>query len=197
TVLSKAASALVVAPLIAIAAALATMVGFLVVASIVVLFHGGNPIALLWGPGNPLSIVASYAANIPVFALWALPTVGWLLMCSAWARSKPFLWAVMLPVFAGIFVSWFDLLPSLEMESGWFWSHVVARLLLGTFPAMDLLYRDGFGQGDSSEAVLADLSASSTLDSLAMPELWIGAIAGAAMIIVAIRLRRWRGEADA
>src|SRR5690606_1027796 len=92
TVLSKAASALVVAPLIAIAASLATMVGFMIVASIVVLFHGGNPITLLWGPGNPLAIVASYAANLPVYALWALPTVGWLLMCSAWARSQPFLW---------------------------------------------------------------------------------------------------------
>jgi len=198
TVLSKAASALVVAPLIAIAASLATMVGFMIVASIVVLFHGGNPITLLWGPGNPLAIVASYAANLPVYALWALPTVGWLLMCSAWARSKPFLWAVMLPVFAGIFVSWFDLLPSLDMESGWFWSHVVGRVLLGTFPGMDLPYRDSFlVGGDSPDAVLADLSASSALQSLAMPELWIGAIAGAVMIAIAIRLRRWRGEADA
>ena len=195
TVLSKAASALVVAPVIAIAASLASMVGFLVVLSVVVLLHGGNPYVLLWGPGNPLNIVGSYAMSIPVYALWALPTVGWLLLCSAWARSKPFLWAVMLPVFAGIFLSWFDLMPALDLDSGWFWGHVVARLLLGTFPAMDLIYREGFGQGDSPEAVLADLSAAGTLDSLALPELWIGAVAGALMIMGAIRLRRWRDEA--
>ena len=195
TVLSKAASALVVAPVIAIAASLASMVGFLVVLSVVVLLHGGNPYVLLWGPGNPLNIVGSYAMSIPVYALWALPTVGWLLLCSAWARSKPFLWAVMLPVFAGIFLSWFDLMPALDLDSGWFWGHVVARLLLGTFPAMDLIYREGFGQGDSPQAVLADLSAAGTLDSLALPELWIGAVAGALMIMGAIRLRRWRDEA--
>ena len=195
TVLSKAASALFVAPLIAIAASLATMVGFLVVLSVVVLIHGGNPYVLLWGPGNPLNIVASYAVSIPVYALWALPTVGWLLLCSAWSRSKPFLWAVMLPVFAGIFLSWFDLMPFLDLDSGWFWGHVVARILLGTFPAMDLVYRDGFGQGgDSPGDVLADLSARGSLDSLAMPELWIGALAGAALIFGAIRLRRWRDE---
>lgn len=194
TVLSKAASALVVAPVLAIAAALATMVGFLVVLSVVVLIHGGNPYALLWGPGNPLDIVASYAVTIPVYALWALPTVGWLLLCSAWSRSKPFLWAVMLPVFAGIFVSWFDLMPQLDADSGWFWAHIVARMLLGTFPAMDLVYREGFGSNDSPGSVLHDLSAGGTLQSLAMPELWIGAIAGALMILGAIRLRRWRDE---
>ena len=194
TVLSKAASALFVAPLIAIGASLATMIGFLVVLSVVVLIHGGNPYVLLWGPGNPLDIVASYAASIPVYALWALPTVGWLLLCSAWARSKPFLWAVMLPVFAGIFLSWFDLMPALDLDSGWFWAHVVARLLLGTFPAMDLVYREGFGNNDDPSGVLADLSAQGTLSSLALPELWVGAIAGAVMILGAIRLRRWRDE---
>ena len=194
TVLSKVASALLVAPIIAIAASLASMVGFLVVLSVLVLVHDGNPYVLLWGPGNPLDIVASYAATIPVYALWALPTVGWLLLCSAWSRSKPFLWAVMLPVFAGIFLSWFDLMPALDLDSSWFWAHVVARLLLGTFPAMDLVYREGFGESDDPAAVLADLSAAGTLDSLVMPELWIGAVAGALMILGAIRLRRWRDE---
>ena len=100
----------------------------------------------------------------------------------------------MLPVFTGIFVSWFDLMPALDVDSGWFWGHIVARLLLGTFPAMDLVYREGFGNNDSPESLLADLSATGTLQSLAMPELWIGAIAGAAMIFAAIRLRRWRDE---
>ena len=56
-------------------------------------------------------------AWIPVYALWALPTVGWLMLCSAWARSKPFLWAVMIPMFAGIFVSWFDLMRGFNLES--------------------------------------------------------------------------------
>ncbi|MDW8479598.1 MAG: hypothetical protein RML12_06830 [Xanthomonadales bacterium] len=32
--------------------------------------------------------------------LLALPTVGWLMLCSAAARARPFLWAVLLPVAA-------------------------------------------------------------------------------------------------
>src|SRR3546814_18250586 len=63
TVLSKAASALLVAPLIATLAALATMLGFLVVASVMVMIHGGNPVALLWGPGSPMLLVGEVLAS--------------------------------------------------------------------------------------------------------------------------------------
>src|SRR3546814_552448 len=122
TVLSKVASAVVVAPVLAVIASLVTMIGFMVMLSIVVLFHGGNPRTLLWGPASPLTIAAGAIAWIPVYALWALPTVGWLLLCSAWSHSKPFLWAIMVPLFTGIFVSWFDLLEMLHLDSSWFWS---------------------------------------------------------------------------
>src|SRR5690606_39463443 len=101
TVLSKVASAVLVAPLLATIASILTMFGFLVLVSLVVLFYGGNPVTLLWGPASPLLLSLQYLAAIPVYALWALPTVGWLLLCSSWARSKPFLWAVVLPLLAG------------------------------------------------------------------------------------------------
>ena len=111
------------------------MLGFLLVISVVALLHGGNPMTLIWGPGSPLTMAGSLlVAAIPVYALWALPTVGWLLLCSAWSRSKPFLWAIMIPVFAGIFVSWFDLMQAFNLESVWFWQNVVARILFSVVP---------------------------------------------------------------
>ncbi|MDQ3618087.1 MAG: hypothetical protein M3374_05145 [Pseudomonadota bacterium] len=197
TVLSKVASASLVAPLLAIAAGLLTMLGFIALVSVVVMLHGGNPMTLVWGPGSPLSVIASLVAALPVYALWSLPTVGWLLMCSAWARSKPFLWAIMIPLFAGILVAWFDLMELFNLDTSWFWSNVVGRLLLGTVPGMDLVYRGGIGQAsgnNSVQGILDELSAGNALASLAMPELWIGVIFGAAMIFAAIRLRRWRDE---
>ena len=199
TVLSKVASVAVVAPALAVFASLVTMLGFMVMLSIVVLFHGGNPWTLLWDPASPLRIAAGSIAWIPVYALWSLPTVGWLLLCSAWARSKPFLWAIMVPLFAGIFVSWFDLMELFKLDSSWFWSNVVGRLLLGTVPGMDLVYRDGFSGNAGNhnlEGILSSLSPSSQLASLATPAIWIGAVFGAAMIYVAIQLRRRRELAD-
>ena len=192
TVLSKVASATLVAPAIATIAALATMIGFLLVASAMERRHGGNPVSLLWGPGSPLLLVGEVLACIPVYALWALPTVGWLLLCSAWARSKPFLWAIMVPVFTGILVTWFDLMQAFDLSPGWFWANIVRRLLLGTIPG-------GWLAGDSIEIhspleLTQALHPANTYAVLATPSLWIGAIAGAAMIYGAIRLRRWRDD---
>lgn len=195
TVVSKGISALLVAPILALGASLITMIGFMLVVSVVVLLHGGNPITLLWGPGNPLSVVAAFLVGIPVYALWALPTVGWLLLCSAWSRSKPFLWAIMIPVFSGIFVSWFDLTKLFHLDSSWYWAHVVGRMLLGTFPGVDLAYNESLGKDVSDfDGALHHISATTAMHSLATPDIWIGAIAGLVMIYGAIRLRRWRDE---
>ncbi|KIQ95936.1 ABC-2 transporter permease [Lysobacter sp. A03] len=195
TVLSKVVSATLIAPTLAVAMALATMVGFMLLLSAMVMAHGGNPIELLWGPANPMALAASLLAAIPVFALWSLPTVGWLMLCSAWARTKPFLWALMVPLFAGIIVSWFQLMKMFDLDASWFWSNVVGRMLLGTVPASELPYRQSAAQGsDGVKDLLAHMSASNVLSSLAMPSLWIGVAAGALMIFLAIRLRRWRDE---
>lgn len=91
TVLSKLVTALVVAPLITLGVAIA--VGLLMVLALCGLaaMHGTNLFgALLMTPQfylTPLRLVAL----LPVYILWALPTVGWLLMVSSIARSKVFL----------------------------------------------------------------------------------------------------------
>ena len=193
TVLSKLASATLVAPLLAVLAAVATMLGSLVLMSILVLVFGGNPFTLLWGPANPLRIAFSLLAWVPVYAIWALPTVGWLLLCSAWARSKPFLWATAVPVIAGLLVTWFDIMELFQLDASWFWRNVVGRLLLGTVPATDLLYRSGGFGGDIDRAEQL-LSLQWMYGLFLQPVTWISAVAGALMIYAAIRLRRWRDE---
>ena len=197
TVLSKALSATVIAPVLAIGAALVTMLGFLVVLSLVALAHGGNPIHLLWGGPHPFRVAAQLASSIPIYALWSLPTVGWLLLCSAWARSKPFLWAIMIPVFSGIFVSWFDFMQLFNLGSGWFWKNIVARVLLSVVPGswVDVARVDHVTRHiDGPAAVVPLLNPAATWSILLTPQLWCGAIAGVVMIVIAIRLRRWRDE---
>ncbi len=196
TVLSKLVSALVVAPVIAVIASILTMFGFMLILSCVALAYGGNPMTLVWGPASPLSLVASHLSWLPVYFLWGLPTAGWLLMWSAWAKSKPFLWGVMLPIFAGIIVSTTKIMQLFDLTSGWFWQHIVGRLLLGTLPGSDVFYRmDQLRTiiGDRDTLVTA-LAPSNQLAALQLPELWIGAAFGVAFIIIAIRLRRRAGE---
>ncbi|MBS7456309.1 hypothetical protein [Coralloluteibacterium stylophorae] len=198
TVLSKAVSALVLVPVFATVVGVLTGLGLLLLVSLAVAVHGGNPFALVWGLGSPFRVGGLLLASLPVYVLWALPTVGWLLLVSAWARGKPFLWAVLIPLFSGILVGWLALMSVIE-SSGWYWKHIVARLTLGTFPGMDLLYRGDLAEmasaaGQSPEGVLSMLSLANTAQALRMPDLWIGAVAGVAMIAVAVWLRGRRDE---
>ena len=48
--------------------------------------------------------------------------------------------------------------------------------------------------GDGPSAVSSALNLRSIYSVLLTPQLWIGVVAGAAMIFGAIRLRRWRDE---
>ena len=195
TVLSKVASATLTAPALAVAASLLTMIGFLLILSVVVMFHGGNPITLLWGPGSPFTVALNLLAGIPIYALWALPTVGWLMLCSSWARSKPFLWAIMIPLFAGIFVSWFDLMQLFNLESGWFWKNIVARSLVSVFPG-GWIDAANIGEinGEGPSVIHEVINLRTMYSVLGSLQLWIGAAAGAARIFAAVRLRRWRDE---
>jgi ABC-2 type transport system permease protein len=193
TVLSKVASALLVAPVLAVGAGIVTMFGFLLLASLIALVHGGNPYTFLWGPGSPLSVAATFIACLPLYALWALPTVGWLLLCSVWSRSKPFLWAVMIPLFAGIFVAMFDIMNLFNLDTVWFWKHIVFRALASVFPGMWMSATDHLTI-DGPEQVASFLQIKNMYSVMAGPEIWIGAIAGIAMIYGAIRLRRWRDD---
>ena len=192
TVLSKVASALLVAPGIAVVVGAACMLGFLLILSGFAILHGVNPL-LLWQPGRLLATVGLLLALVPVYALWALPTVGWLMLCSAWARSKPFLWAIIIPVFAGIFISWFDVMGLFHLDSGWFWKHVVARSLASVFPGtwIDAMDVRAFAGDRIPEHIDLLRSSYAVLNT---PRAWIGAAVGIAMIVAAIRLRRWRDE---
>lgn len=198
TVLSKLVTGLIVAPLIATALAIATMLGFGVILSLFILINGANPITLYWAQLDPGMLLGAMLGWIPVYALWAVPTAGWLMLCSAWARSKPFLWAIAVPVLSGLLVTWFDLMGAFEQSSGWFWENIVVRGLVSAWPGSHLLGYIGTEQLEHLEDTPAALLG---LDGVLVgghlfttPSLWIGIAVGAAMIFAAIRLRRWRDE---
>ena len=194
TVASKVVSAAGTLPVLATLSAIATMFGFLLMLSAVVMMHGGNPWELIWGPGNPLLISLSMLAAIPVYALWALPTVGWLMLCSAWARRVPFLWALLVPILSGVFVSVFSVMRLFNLETSWFWTNIVARMLLGTVPLTSHDFARIDGAAIDRLGILPFVSPPAVYSNLLQPALWIGAVAGVLMLLLAMRLRRWRDE---
>jgi ABC-2 type transport system permease protein len=200
TVLSKALTALVVAPAITLALAAVASLALLFIACMVLGTQGLNLFAsLLASPDLYLSPLR-LAALLPVYVVWALPTVGWLMLVSSWAKSKPFMWAVGVPVVALVVIKWIN--AALENFSGQtlllahYANDVVARILAGIVPGIWFVFQ-GHGQAGMHPAGSgADMSAlvPQSYMSLAGPDAWIGVVLGVAMLVAAIRVRRWRDE---
>jgi ABC-2 type transport system permease protein len=194
TVLSKAAMALVGAPLITFGFAILTSVLALLIICIGAAASGLN----LFGAvlGSPAVYTAPFLvlAMLPVYLVWALPTVGWLMMVSAWARTKVFLWAVGVPVLAGVLLSWFNAMFDFGWHIDWFWKNIVARGLLSVVPGSWFGFVEPAGGMNHDGSVNFGFLVAQSWKTLASANAWIGVAAGAAMIYVATRLRRWKDE---
>jgi ABC-2 type transport system permease protein len=198
-VASKVIAAAFAAPLISTVIAMLLQLALLILLSLYVLFHGLNPFSVLWGPVSLLNVWGQMLANIPVNALWALPTIGWLLMVSSFARSKPFLWALLVPVAVGVLVGWFDLLSLINVDNSAYWRHVVMRALLGVLPGsfpLHLALTDpaALVSEEQIENIASTFGWTLMGQALTSTSLWVGAVIGGAMIVVATRMRRWRDE---
>jgi ABC-2 type transport system permease protein len=200
TVVSKAATALVVAPVITIAVSTATALVLLSLGMIAAAASGLNLIAPLLASPRLYLAPLHLLALLPVYVLWALPTVGWLLMVSSWARSKVFLWAVGAPLIALLILRWFNSLLSTYADSvidiAWISDNVLMRALAGLIPGIWLLDSESsvaLASGAIHGVDLSGVLARSWM-TLAQPGVWGGAAAGIAMLFAAVRLRRWREE---
>ncbi len=199
TVLSKVAAAVLLAPMLAFIVATLAYIALLVLVCVWAAVHGINPLPAI-AASHPLGMLWRLLLTIPVDALWALPTVGWLMFWSAWCRSKPFLWAVLVPIFALIANSWLGMLGAPSLSRSFLLEDVLYRLLFGIMPGA-WLQGEGFrfGRGirineDGTDGVLAAVDPARVYGLLATPEMWIGVAVGAALIAGSIWLRRTRIE---
>ncbi|MBN8481961.1 MAG: hypothetical protein J0L88_10280 [Xanthomonadales bacterium] len=201
TVLSKVLAAVLLAPLIAFVVATLAYVVLLLIVCAWAVVHGINPLPAI-AASHPLSLLWRLTLTIPVDALWALPTVGWLMFWSAFARSKPFLWAVLVPIFVVVANSWLGMLGAPSLSRSFLLDQVVFRLLFGIMPGA-WLGDSGLDLGERIRAasnngetgtILAIFDPSVVYGLLATPKLWIGVVVGVILIAVATRLRRTRIE---
>ncbi|WP_426114673.1 hypothetical protein [Massilia sp. PWRC2] len=200
TVLSKALAALVLAPIV-------TFVIGIVAALVIVLL-------CLFGAGLfGVHIVGAVLANpafwlaplqmlglLPVYALWALPTVAYLLLMSSLVRSKVFLWAVGVPLLVLALLRWLSYmtmsLMGVAIDVHWIGEHIVLRGLGSVVPGFWL----PFGAVSSRTLLDADQHVDAgnvfvqSWLTLAQPTVWIGVAAAVLMLYGAMRLRRWRDE---
>ena len=203
TVLSKVATAAVLAPLLAFTIATVAYVGFLIVVSIWTVVHGINPLPVI-AHSNPFGLFWRLLLTVPVNALWALPALGWLLLCSSFARSKPFLWAVLLPLVAIMLNGWIGAMGLPNFSTRFLANDVVGRIIFSIIPGSWIDKSDVIRVGEMASSgssldgarMVNALNPSHVYAVFTQPDMWIGIAAGALMIAAAIWMRRRRIESS-
>ena len=184
TVLSKVVVALLIVPACALLFELAFQAIRLAWLAVEMSSNGFDQhAATLLSPSTYTLLAPSILHYVTKMTLWSLPNVAWLLMISAWARSKPLLWALTIPVMAWIVVgaSAFSLGASLGFSEFFKVWVAIPRLISSVFPVL---------QTDATRAFMAEQSIKSDFESLDPEQLVWGMVAGIAMLAMAVRLRR-------
>jgi ABC-2 type transport system permease protein len=198
TVLSKLVTVLVVAPLITIGVATAAALAILFFGGIAASYHGVSLFGAVLSNVNFYLAPLYLVGMLPVYILWALPTAGWLMLVSSWAKSKVILWAVGVPLIAAVLLKWLDFLlgmtSGLTVNSGWIIKNVLETILLGLVPGTWFMNAGGELPMPTHTGVDMLTMLAYSWSTLGKPALWAGVLAGVAMILGAIRLRRWRDE---
>ena len=171
-VLSKASIPFVFIPLLSLVITIATQLIMLLLASAVLLGSGAN-IASLWTQNSlfHVSLVLFYHI-ITVHGLWYAPIYGWLLLVSAASPRAPFIWAVLPPfVICGV--------EQIAFKSTHFLAMLGERLIGPPDPAMTM-------PGGASMHLIPH-------HFFSQPGLWAGLAVAAVFLVIAVRLRRYRG----
>ena len=200
TVLSKAVVALIGAPLVIVVVGMVTSLTIMLMAGIMLAMHGANLFNALFLSAQFWLTPLRVLSLVPIYMLWALPAVGWLLLVSSWARSKTFLWAVAAPLLTGAVLMWAEKVFNLPVHSKWIWDNVIMRMLLSVLPGQWIIFSDRAQDAMSATdphnrpvgVVMEFFNQAWT--SLGSGYMWAGAVAGVVMIVAAVWIRRWSEE---
>jgi ABC-2 type transport system permease protein len=170
-VLAKTCVLLLVLPVVAF---VVTVVAEAIVVGLsgAVLAFSGLSVAKLWAILEPIRSMTGLLYHlVTVHILWYAPLYAWLMLISAWSRRAPLLWAALPPFAIVIF------------ERVAFHTKYFADFLLSRVGGTD-------GTGHNMLDVETKMSPG---HFMLTPGLWWGLLFAAAFLLVAARLRRYRG----
>lgn len=176
SVLAKAAVPLLATPASILAVVFPGTLVVLVLMSLIAM-GSGIDVGAMWSRMDLPFLWFMMVYGLAFLSLWYAPVVAWFLMVGAWAKRLPLLWAT-LPFMA------VSIVEHTAFNSRHFYAWWVYRLG-GGFGQVFAVKGRGPGYVDS----LADLDPAYTFGN---PDVWLGLIAAAVFIAVAIRLRRSR-----
>jgi ABC-2 type transport system permease protein len=176
TVLSKAIIPVVVLPLVTFAVTVATQWLMLLMGTVVVM-GSGQSVGMLWSQVAPVRMSFEELFHlVAIHGFWYAPIYCWLLLVSAWARRVPILWAALPLVAIG----------------------VIEKVAFNTVRLVSMVGEriaspeDVGPSAGTSKMSMDSLNHPGIVHLLINPSLWIGLALGAALLLLAARIRRNR-----
>ena len=197
TVASKLVAATVMAPVLCVFAIALTHLALMVIATFLAWNAGFGAWAYVWGPADPIEVWMLMLGAYAVQALWMLPVWGWLVLASAFAKSKPFLWAVVPPITLAIVQSWFNFTRYFRWDDNWLWMVIGERMLGGVVPLAIQIDADDFQVGRSGyddDSMDPLITWNGLAERFSDADLWWGLLVAAVFITAAIWIRRYRDD---
>jgi ABC-2 type transport system permease protein len=131
------------------------------------------------------------AAMLPLYALFALPSVSWILMVSALCKSRVFPWAVGVP----FLIEFVALIPKVMDKLGWstfeFTYQIFVRGICSLIPGIWYFGADVTQNKIPVPGFTLENTYQQALIEYVSPGLWIGVLCSFVMIAIAIRQRRY------
>jgi ABC-2 type transport system permease protein len=187
TVASKVLMGVVVLPLGVYLLAMVSGVLFQVIWSARVAAGSLPDVAVGWDTVAWLKVQGLMLYAVIVCILWFAPLAAIVVLISAWARKNPFLWNIL------------PLLIAIMLERIAFGTHHIARLLeyrtWGIWKALGVNPTPPEGVGHGRVVSLADLFDNVEMGKAFLNiDLWLGLAVAAALVLAAIRIRRYRDD---
>lgn len=185
TVLSKLFTATLIGPAIVLVTVLATQIVVLLLATVLLLIGGVNPLAV-WANPQLFQVIVGSIYVLLAIELWYAPVSAWLLFVSAWAKRAAFLWAVLTPIAVIVF-------ERVAFSTRYVQDLLGYRLISGLKTMF--VARSAAPQFNDGAAVNMPHRVFDALDPvgfLSNPWLWVGLVLAAGFVAAAIWMRRYR-----
>ena len=190
TVISKVLTAILFVPIAYSIIYFVVLTLLMVLYSIILMFHGLNPIDLVWSPAQFFKGTMIMFLGTLIQALWALPIYGWLMFCSAWFKKRPFIYSVIIPAIIAFSWYWFKVLTSLQFTNISVFKSPVVYLGHAMFPySNDYMGFSGVQLDDDTQ--LSEI-VSNLFVSVQRMEILYGIIFAVVLFSISIWVRRYR-----
>lgn len=128
---------------------------------------------------------------LPLYILFALPSVSWILMMSAVCKSRVFPWAVGVPFLIEFVVLFSKVMEKLGWSTFEFSYQIFVRGICSLIPGFWYFAADGTQNQIPAHEFTLENTYQQALIEYVSPGLWIGVLCSFIMIAIAIRQRRY------